>query len=101
MAVLNNVGEEWRLFWVLQAIGSSSGLAVLVVKLTGSGENTVNDGDRCESSWMGGRRLRHLQLVVHLVRLPACRYSGFVVDKGSFRETEVFRRTWNASPPFS
>lgn len=50
MGVLKNVGGGWRLFWVLQVIGSSFGLAVLVVKLTGNGD-TVSGGDRCESGW--------------------------------------------------
>lgn len=50
MGVLNNVGGGWRLFWVLQVIGSSFGLAILVVRLNGSGD-TVNGGDRCESVW--------------------------------------------------
>ncbi|CAN0210178.1 unnamed protein product, partial [Scytosiphon promiscuus] len=50
MAVLKNVGGGWRLFWVLQVIGLSFGLAVLVVELTGNGD-TVNAGNRCDSAW--------------------------------------------------
>lgn len=51
MGVLSNVGAEWRLFWVLEVIGLSFGLAVLVVKLTGSDEEVAgNEGDRCGSS---------------------------------------------------
>lgn len=47
MLVLKNIGEEWRFFWVLEAIGLSCGLALLVIKLTGNTE-TVNKGYRCE-----------------------------------------------------
>ncbi|CAM9467011.1 unnamed protein product [Ectocarpus fasciculatus] len=51
MAVLATVGEEWRLFWVIEAIGSSLGLALLVVKVTGNGD-AVREGDnRCGSVW--------------------------------------------------
>lgn len=50
MGVLRNVGAGWRLFWVLEVIGSSFWLAVLAVRLTGN-RDTVQGGDpyRCES----------------------------------------------------
>ena len=57
MGVLKNVGGGWRLFWVLQVIGLSFGLAVLVVKLSGSADTVDGGGDgggggeRCESVW--------------------------------------------------
>lgn len=49
--MLEIVGGKWRLFWVLKAIASGFGLAVLVATPTGSGD-TVGGGDRnCESVW--------------------------------------------------
>lgn len=57
MMVLKNVRGEWRLFWVLEAIGLSFGLAVLVVKVTGNDGAVDNHEEerRCarEQSGMG------------------------------------------------
>lgn len=50
MTVLTHVGEEWRLFWVLELMGSSLGLALLVVKLTGNGY-AIQEGNDCEWEW--------------------------------------------------
>ncbi|CAM9740104.1 unnamed protein product [Pylaiella littoralis] len=50
MVPLSNVGGEWRLFWVLELVGLSLGLAVLVAKLTGSDE-AIREGHRCEWVW--------------------------------------------------
>lgn len=55
MMVLKNVRGEWRLFWVLEVIGLSFGLAVLVVKVTGS-DGVIDNQDeesRCTKALEG------------------------------------------------
>lgn len=47
MAVLSIIGRGWRLFWVLEGIGVSFGLALLVVKLTGN-DDAINKGRSCD-----------------------------------------------------
>lgn len=50
MPALKNVGGEWRLFWVLETMGLSLGLALLIIKQTGN-DDAVSKGAPCESVW--------------------------------------------------
>lgn len=51
MNVLSNFRGQWRLFWVLEVIGLSFGLALLAVKATGNDGNVDGDNksDFCNS----------------------------------------------------
>lgn len=53
MAVLKNVDSKWRLFWVLQAIGLSAGLALLALVWThNTGATSTNRHGGCEGGVM-------------------------------------------------
>ena len=56
MAVLNNISGEWALFWVLESVGMSFGLAVLAVKVTGNTDaiDGHDQAHRCTTSTHGG-----------------------------------------------
>ena len=56
MAVLNNISGEWALFWVLESVGMSFGLAALAVKVTGNTDaiDGYDQAHRCTTSTDGG-----------------------------------------------
>eukprot|EP00752_Nemacystus_decipiens_P003893 g3575.t1 len=92
MGVLRNVGGGWRLFWVFQAVGSSFGLAVLVVKLTESAD-TVQGGDsnrdRCESWFTPGCSIYDWYFVFNMYPLAVTAFSLLVTRAASRPESSV------------
>lgn len=93
MNVLKSVTHEWRLFWVLQAIGVSFGLALFAVFITGNDVTVSADSSNCDSElfWSIGCNVYNRSFIISYnttaVTVCSLLVSSAVASPGKFMPT--------------